>query len=274
MKKLILISLPLLFLLLGFTGGKIIDDKLKNLLQQFKLSEDNAKNNILSNISGPSFYIPNVKVLKDLAIGERAYMVEAIGKNVKEYVSSKEFIQKYNEYREQRKPSPPEKPKSIAEQKEEFINGMKTNIAEMKKTRSEAPADQKGIYDDIIKALEEQLKQAEDPSNPMFSPEMDVYSQQGYEMQMDQYKKDLENWEKEYPINNPNPMVKKWIESFLEKSKDIDFNAQLKTEKGKQIFVNPAYEKKDYQWKLYFRAGKEPVEAARKFAQSWLSELK
>lgn len=274
MKKLILISLPFIFLLLGFTGAKLVDDKLKNLLQQFKMSEENAKSSILSNISGPSFYIPNVKVLKDLATGERAAMVETIGNNVKEYVSSKEFLQKYNEMREYRKPSPPEKPKSIAEQKEEFINGMKTNIAEIKKNRSQATADQKGMYDDIIKALEEQLKQAEDPSNPMFSPEMDIYSQQGYEMQMDQYKKELAEWEIEYPLNNPNPLVKKWINAFLEKTNNIDFNAQLKTEKGKQIFVNPEYERKDYQWKLYFRAGKQSVEAARKFAQGWLGELK
>lgn len=274
MKRLFFLLIPVLSVLFIFTAGKIVDDKLKSLLTQFKISEDNAKNQIFSNISGPSFYIPGIKVLKDLALGDRASMVESIGKNVKEYVSSKEFLHKYNEYREGKKPSPPEKPKSAAEQKNEFINGMKTSIAEMKKTKSEAPADQKGMYDDIIKELEEQVKQAEDPGNPMFSPEMDVYSQQGYEMQMDQYKKDLESWEKEYPINNPSPLVKKWIESFLEKSKDIDFNAQLKTEKGKQIFVNPAYEKKDYQWKLYFRAGKEPVEAARKFGQGWLSELK
>lgn len=244
MNRLFFLLIPVLSVLFIFTAGKIVDDRLKSLLTQFKISEDKANNQIFSNISGPYFYIPGIKVLKDLALGDRASMVESIGKNINEYVSSKEFLQKYNEYREGRKPSPPEKPKLAAEQKTEFINGMKTSIAEMKKTKSEAPADQKGMYDDIIKALEEQVKQAEDPGNPMFSPEMDDYSQQGYEMQMDQYKKDLANWEKKYPVNNPNPMVKKWIESFLEKSKDIDFNAQLKTKKGKQIFVNPAYEKK------------------------------
>ncbi len=274
MKKRILVSLPFLFLLLGFTGAKLVDDKLKNLLQQFKMSEETAKSSILSNISGPSFYIPNVKVLKDLAAGERAAMVEAIGNNVKEYVSSKEFLQKYNEMREYRKPAPPEKPKTAAELKEEYRTNITNSIAEFKNSKKQAPADQQNMFEEMIKTMEQQLKDLDDPNNTMFSPQMDVYSQQGYEMQMDQYKKELAEWEIEYPLNNPNPLVKKWINAFLEKTNNIDFNAQLKTEKGKQIFVNPEYERKDYQWKLYFRAGKQSVDAARKFAQSWLSELK
>ncbi len=274
MKKRILVSLPFLFLLLGFTGAKLVDDKLKNLLQQFKMSEENAKSSILSNISGPSFYIPNVKVLKELATGERAAMVEAIGNNVKEYVSSKEFLQKYNEMREYRKPAPPEKPKTAAELKEEYRTNITNSIAEFKNSKKQAPADQQNMFEEMIKTMEQQLKDLDDPNNTMFSPQMDVYSQQGYEMQMDQYKKELAEWEIEYPLNNPNPLVKKWINAFLEKTNNIDFNAQLKTEKGKQIFVNPEYERKDYQWKLYFRAGKQSVDAARKFAQSWLSELK
>ena len=39
-------------------------------------------------------------------------------------------------------------------------------------------------------------------------------------------------------------------------------------------FANPEYEKKSGQWKLCYRAGKEPVEAARAFAKEWLGEMK
>ncbi len=273
MKK-ALLFFPLLILFLGFAGSKVIDDKLKTLLQRFNQSDEYASNNIFYNISGPSFYIPNIKVLKDMAMGERAAMVEEIGKCVKNYTASDEFLKKYNEYRESRKPNPPEKPKSVSESKEEYRQSLQKSIEEMKKAKLTVAKDQQAMYDDLIKGFEQQLISIDDPDNSMFNPEMDTYSEQSYQMQMEQHNKELADWEKNYPINNPKNLIKKWIETFLNDSKDIDFNAQLKNDRGRQIFVNPAYERKSSQWKLYFRAGKEPVEVARRFAQSWLSELK
>lgn len=273
MKKTI-IFFPILILFLGFAGSKVMDDKLKLLLQKFNQSEEYAQNNIFSNVSAPSFYIPNIKVLKEMALGERAAIVGDIGKYVKEYAASDEFVKKYNDYRESRKPQLPEKPKSVSDLKEEYRQNLKNSIAEMKKTRLTVAKDQQGMYDDLIKGFEQQLNSIDDPQNSMFSPEMDVYSEQSYQMQLEQYNKELSDWENDYLVNNPKRVLKKWIETFLNDSKDIDFNAQLKNDRGRQIFVNPVYERKSSQWKLYFRAGKEPVEAARTFAQGWLSELK
>ncbi|MFZ1280882.1 MAG: hypothetical protein WAR59_08595, partial [Ignavibacteriaceae bacterium] len=70
MKKLLFI-LPLLLLVLGFTAQRILDDKLKNLLQQFKTDEATAKTNLFYAVSGPSFYVPNVKMVRDMAVGDR-----------------------------------------------------------------------------------------------------------------------------------------------------------------------------------------------------------
>jgi len=83
MKKVIFI-LPLLVLVLGFTAGHIADENLQALLKQFKIEEGTAKTNIFYAVSGPSYYIPNVKVLRDLAIGDRVSAIESIGKNIKE----------------------------------------------------------------------------------------------------------------------------------------------------------------------------------------------
>ena len=44
MKKLFFF-LPVFIFILGFTTNKIIDDKLKNLLQQFNINEETAKSN-------------------------------------------------------------------------------------------------------------------------------------------------------------------------------------------------------------------------------------
>ena len=38
-------------------------------------------------------------------------------------------------------------------------------------------------------------------------------------------------------------------------------------------FANPAYEQKPTEWKLCFRAGREPVEAAKALATAWLKEI-
>ncbi|HCY75401.1 MAG TPA: hypothetical protein DHV28_05730 [Ignavibacteriales bacterium] len=274
MKKIIFI-LPIIVLVLGFTAGHIIDDKLKSLLQQFKIEEDNAKSNIFYAVSGPSFYIPNVKMLRDMAVGDRISIIESTGKNIKDYVLSKEFTKKYNQLREDRKPTAPEEPKYSEQLKNEARESTKNSIAEMEKSRLQAAKDQQAIFDDIIKSLKQQLKDIDDPEKTMYKPEMDEYIKQGYQMQMDDYKNKVAEWEKEYPVDNPKPMIKKWINAFLDKSADINFDAKTtKNKDGKLKFVDQQYEYKDSQWKLYYRAGKESVNAARTFAQNWLTELK
>jgi hypothetical protein len=274
MKKLFFV-LPLLIVIAGFYSGKIIDDRAKALLQTLKLSEDNAKNTIFSDISSSSFYIPGVRELKSIALNDRASQVEVIGKYVKDFTITEDFKKRYNEYRESQKPSPPEKPKTVAELKEENRASMKKSIEEMKTTKASMPADQQAMFDESIKYLEEQLKAIDDPNNTMYSPEMDNYTKMAYDQQMDQHKKDIADWESKYPANNPNLLIKTWLNSFLEKSNGVDFNAQTATnENGRTLFVKQDYEKKDSMWKLCFRAGKETTEAARKFAQAWLKELK
>jgi hypothetical protein len=273
MKK-ILFILPFIVLILGFTAGHIIDENLQALLKQFKIEEAAAKSDVLYAVSGPSFYIPNVKVLRDLAVGDRISLIESIGKNVKEYVGSKEFVEKYNQLREDRKPTPPEAPKYSAQLKEEQKQSLSNSIAEMEKSKSQMAKDQQATFDDIIKGLKDQLKEIDNPDNPVFTPEMDVYIKQGYDMQMSDYKNKVTEWEAEYPVNNPKPMIQKWINAFLEKSADINFDAKTtKNKDGMLKFVDQQYEYKDSQWKLYYRAGKESVTAARSFAQNWLKEL-
>jgi hypothetical protein len=274
MKKL-LWFVPIAFVLAGFYTGHIIDDRAKTLLQMLKLSEDNAKNTIFSDISSSTFYLPGIKELKSIALNDRTSQVEVIGKYVKEFAASEDFKKRYDEYRESRKPAPPEKPKSMEELKNENRESLKSSLEEMRKTKATMPADQQAMFDESIKYLEEQLKAIDDPNNTMYSPEMDGYMQEAYQQQIEQHKNEIAEWETKYPVNNPNKLIKTWLESFLEKSKGVDFGAKTAIdEKGRTLFVKQDYERKDNLWKLCFRSGKETTEAARKYAQTWLSELK
>ncbi|HSR16491.1 MAG TPA: hypothetical protein VLM39_00245, partial [Ignavibacteriaceae bacterium] len=84
MKKIILL-IPALFLLIGFTINRIIDKKVEDILKQIDFSDEQAKNMIWSNCSYSSFWYPNPKDLKNIAAGERAGIVNSVGNYVKEF---------------------------------------------------------------------------------------------------------------------------------------------------------------------------------------------
>lgn len=274
MKKIFFLMIASI-ILFGFTAGKMIDDKTKSLLKQFQISEDNAMDQVFSNISGPSFYLPNLKTLKAMATSERVEMVQTVGKYVKDFTSSQEFMKRYGEYRGYKKPTAPEKPQSGAELQKKTVADMKKGIADFEQQMKQMNAEQKKMFEDIVKQQKEQLAEYEKPDNPMFGKNYDDAMQQSYQYQLDDYNNKMKEWESKYPEGKPNFLVKEWLTLYLEKSQDIDFNAQLATNNyGKQVFAKAEYERKESLWKLLFRAGKESTEASRKFAQAWLSELK
>ena len=274
MKKLF-VFIPFLLILSGFIANRIIDEKMKQLLQKVGVSESYAQQMIFSECSGNYFNPPNLMAIKSYAAGDRAALVPLVGNYLKEVTSSPDFIKRYNEYRDKQKPKEPEKPKTMAQMKDEQRESFKKAIKDMEETKKKMPKDQQAMFDETIKSYQEQLKEIDDPNNPMFSKDMENMYQQGYQQQMTEYNSKLPEWNKEYPANNPKPMIKKWISSFLEKTANVDYSAKTATDQyGKEMFVNPKYEQKDYLWKMSYRAGKQPMDAARSFAQNWLNELK
>lgn len=270
-----LILVPLIFLIAGFTINTIIDGKIRDILKQIQMDESSAKNYMFSNFSGPSFYVPNIKNLKSIASGDRKTYVKVIGDFAKQYVSSKEFTAKYNEYRESRKPTPPEKPKTAAEMKQEYKDNLKKSIEESEKTISSIPKESRDFLEESVKQMKEQLKQIDDPNNTMFSPDMDKIMQDSYKQQMEAYNQEIKKWETEYPAGNPNNMIKEWLNNFLKTTEGIDFGAKVAIDTdGRSKFVKQEYERKNNTWKLCYRAGRETVELARNFAQDWLKQLK
>lgn len=273
MKKLLLI-IPLLFFVLGLTAARIIDDKMKNILQQLQIDEANANSMIWSNCAYSNFNFPNPKTLKSLAKGERVSIVETVANYVKEYSATPEFLNRYKELRENKKPALPEKPKTMTEMKEEQRKSLQDGLKNMEAAKQKMPADQQSIYDESIKQFNEQLKELDNPDNPMFSKDMENMYKQMYDQQIADYNTKVTQWESEYPENNPKQLIKNWLTKFLDTTKDIDFSAQTATDQhNKEVFVKQEYESKSSIWKLCYRAGKEATEAGRKAAQKWLSEL-
>lgn len=64
------------------------------------------------------------------------------------------------------------------------------------------------------------------------------------------------------------------LTTFLADTKAMPWDAKLKADGGRQLFVDPKLEDKPRWWKMCFRAGKDGVDAARTFAEGWLAALK
>jgi hypothetical protein len=273
MKK-ILITVPLVLIFLGFAGGKIVDDKIQNILQQLQINDADAKDVIWSDCAFSNFYHPSPRALKNLAAGDRVSVVESVAQYVKEYSSTPEFLSRYNQLREKKKPAPPLKPKTTEEMKEEQRKSLEDGIKSMEETKSKMPADQQSMFDETINQYKEQLKEIDNPDNPLFSKDVENMYTQVYEQQMVEFNNKIAEWEKQYPENNPSLLIKAWLEKFLDETKDVDFSAETAVDQyNRELFVKQEYERKSSVWKLCYRAGKEATDTGRNLAQKWLNEL-
>jgi hypothetical protein len=272
MKRILVLAL-VICISFSFYAFNMFETKSTEFLKKLGIPEEFAKDCIWSSFSGMYLSHPGGAKLNQVSTSERTTTTREIASYAKSYTKSEEFKTKYLEYRDNRKPSPPEKPKSMSEQKKEQKEQMTKSIKETEAAMKSIPADQQEMMKGVINMYKEQLKSLDDPNNTMFGPEMEKMQTQGYEMQVQEYKGELAKWEKENP-STPDVMVKRWLTEFLEVSKDVDFKAVLiPGDGGKKYFAKTEYERKPENWKMCFRAGKETVDAGRTFAKQWLGEL-
>lgn len=272
--KTIVALLAFLLVLCGSHTRSLADDEVDNLLRLLDTNEAFAKAALLQAVATPSFVVPNAKAVKNLPEKERVAVVLAAGKHIKAYLASQEFVAAYNAFRETKKPKPPEEPKSTDRLQAEYRESLQQNIAELERNKKNVGKDQQAMLDGIIAQMRQQLTELDHAGKTMYPPEMDNQLQQAYADRMKEYAQGLAAWEQAYPADDPKPMIKKWLATFLDTSATVDFAAQTRESKpGLLQFADPQYEGKDKLWKLLYRAGKETVTAARAFAQAWLVEL-
>jgi hypothetical protein len=73
--------------------------------------------------------------------------------------------------------------------------------------------------------------------------------------------------------NNLKTQLRARLSAFIAEARSVDFDAKTQVRNGRTLFVNPAYEPKSSNWKLFFRMGREPVTAALEVAERWRQEL-
>lgn len=253
-------------LLSSFAAHRFADEFLKQLGITKAAADDKIANSIL----GGNVDLYGVKNARNIALGNRKAVVLDLLAYTKKQVSSPAFIKQYNAIRENYKPKD-YIPQTPEEMKAEHIARAKDAVKQTEESLRKSDASMKAIFQKTVEDAKKYLKEAEDPNNRMY-----VRYAGNYERAVKEAKEsnaaNAAQFERRYPTNHL-LYVKKRLQEFLDLTKDIDFDAELKPKNGKKVFVNPDYERKDSRWKMAFRAGREVVEPAREFVQKWIEEI-
>ena len=237
-----------------------------DVLSELKISKKDAANRAVQAIAGGHVDYWSVRsVFKKASPAVRAALVEQTLVWTKAYVDSPQFAKDYAAYREEQKPEAPGHEMTVDEELAQRRKEREEQLAETKKNIAEMPAEYRKMAEDGYKAAVASMKQLD-------TPEFRKMEREGLEMQrkqeLENHEEELARWEENLPAD-PKELVKQRLEELLDATEDVDFDAELNGRK----FANKLYERKPQEWKLAYRAGREPVEKARKFAEEWLKEL-
>ena len=213
---------------------------------------------------------PNAKLYYAATPASRVAFVRAFLATAKAATETAVFKADYAKRREGAKPDSPEAKGSADQQLSDQQAEQRKKLEESRAEIAKMPPDMQKQMKDMLKTMEDQLnQQANDPTQKTAMKQ--IIETQAQEEQ-EKYKRSMTEWSSAYP-EHPSAAIAKRLKEFLALTADMDFDAKLEAVGGKQRFANSQYESKDSDWKLCYRAGREPVAAARAFATDWLHQL-
>ncbi|UWZ86237.1 hypothetical protein [Occallatibacter riparius] len=213
---------------------------------------------------------PNRKAYQAAPVAARVAFVNEAMAWAKAYTESAAFKADYDKRRIAAKPAAPEAKGSADDQYNKLLADQRKSLEEMKKNVAQMSADMQKQMQPVIKQMEETIeKTAKDPQ--MAGIMKNSYSAQATSDE-EHYKKELARYEKEFPAD-PKVLITKRLREFIALCNDVNFDAKLVGTGTNMRFADQQYEQKSDQWKLLYRAGKEPTEAARAYAANWLKQL-
>lgn len=264
------ILLSISFLFSSYKAHRAADDVWKALGLSQQAGTDGIKNSFLNGYL--SYY--GARNIKNIALNDRKAIAQDLLAYTKQYISGPAFKKQYEDLRKSAQPQQPVavKLRTIEDIQKEEIAKTEKSIKDMEKTLKEVSADIAKSLRPVQDMQKQNLKDYQNPKNPLFSS---IQQGEKYQQEDEQrrYVENTESWKKNYP-ENINQFIAVKLQKMLDATKGIDYNAALVEKYNKKRFVNPAYEGKNTEWKQGFRAGKEVTETARAFVQQWLSELK
>ena len=265
----VLLLLPLL-LLYSF-HSRI--ERYADLWQQLGIQEKNGSEMVRESFLNGYLQYYGIKNLKNIAVNDRKAIAADLLEYSKKFVQSAEFQKAYEAKRQRMKPREvTKKPKTEAQIREGLIAEAKKSIANMEETMKTATPDMKKTFEKLIEQQKKQLEEYQQPESKMITM-MAQGEQMQFEAQGKRYKEDLVKWEAKYPAES-SAFVKMRLQEMLKATDGIDYNAELTERNGKKYFVKQEYERKDPNWKMGFRAGKDLMESVRAYVRGWSEEIK
>ena len=247
---------------LTLSAFKLADD----ILSKLGMDQSNAQYHILRNLVGrfstgavdnnepddnnplsvynqlQHFKIPYARLLPSILQGDKTGASKELCVYVKTYFSSEAFAKAYADLREDAMP----------------LSDEGASLYTLRKNKIVFEKNIKNYITDTKYVVEQQQKLNENQKK------MDALTEAS--------KKPFPNkeiWEKTYPAD-PALLIKKRLQEYLTLAATVDFKATLTGSGKKQVFTNPAYEKKSLKWKAIYRAGKEVNDAVTAFVKEWM----
>jgi hypothetical protein len=241
-------------------------------LAEFGINENEVKQHFVRSLTNGYISVyPDRKIAKAASPAARAAFIKNALSWVKTYTESAAFKADYAKQREAAKPAAQEAKGTADQQVDKAVADQRKGLEEMKKNVAKMSPDMQKQMAPVIKQMEEQIAQMSKDST------MKNMMKQGYEQQavgeQKAYQERLASYEKQYPADS-RILIANRLRQFLDVSKDIAFDAKLIPAGGGMMkFADPQLENKSSHWKMCYRTGKAPVEAARAFALEWLKQL-
>jgi hypothetical protein len=215
---------------------------------------------------------PDKKVFKTAPPSVQATFVRNSLSWLKTYTATDAFKADYANRRVTAKPAPL-KSTTADEKQALFLAEQRRDLEKTKQNIAQMPPDMQKQMQEVVKQMEDNIeKSAKDPQMAAIMKES--YEKESLTEQQN-HQEIMAAWEKQYP-EDPQTLIATRLHQFLEVSQDIDFDAKLVPvgPKSKVMkFADPQYEAQTPEWKLCYRAGREPVQAARAFVSEWLSQI-
>jgi NADH dehydrogenase/NADH:ubiquinone oxidoreductase subunit G len=274
---------------------------------EFGITEKNVQERLWSSlqnttVSSPYFSSSVKTACRAIAPENQAAAVKKAGSLVKLYFGSEDFQKRYSEwlaksYQQTDTRLSEKRQAEIRAYRIKDVQGLTVQNIEpmvdmqiqsgetyagMESMLSSLPADQRAEFK---KTIEDGKRNAAffKKVKPLLKSDFEAFKKQYAEHTAQE---EIAQKERELAKNNKNNAAEyeKWkdpkkvlsarLTEFLDKSKGVDFAAQTKVVADRKKFVNAAYEGKNDVWKLCYRMGAAPTNAARAFAQQWVTELK
>jgi len=199
----------------------------------------------------------------------RVVLVNFALTSARTFAESDEFKRRYADHREANGPDPlPEEQTAdaiLAKQRA----GFETQVTEMRKLFDQITPEQRATLEQGWKEMRDQLTEMEKGDK---RKEIDGLLKDQRAEQVRQRDAQMVEFNKTYPAD-ARVLIAMRLRHFLDVTKDVDYAAQL-VDKGKiKVFASETFEAKPASWKMAFRAGKPATDAARAFAQQWLTDL-